>query len=116
MTWSAPNGWQSYDQSFVDKVTRFSGAQWRGTNVGQVFCVYRGPSDISFPVLLAFKVLTLAPTGGQWSDNLGGYKNCESSDPKECPFVIRIKGPSEDIYEKAKQLKRTTPIPQRPGF
>lgn len=114
--WSAPNGWQSYDMSFVDKITRFSGAQWRGTNVGQIFCIYRGESETMFPVLLAYKILAYSPQGGRWSANLGGYQNCETPDPKDCPFSIRVKPQPVDIYEQAEKLKRTAPKSSRPGF
>src|ERR1700751_3543104 len=75
-TWSSPYGWKSYEMSFEDKLTQFSGAQWRGTNVGQIFCVYRAESPTAFPVLLAYNVLAFTPQGGKWSENLGGYENC----------------------------------------
>jgi hypothetical protein len=114
--WAGPTGWQSYDISFVDTIQQFSGAQWRGTNVGQIFCVYRGPSATDFPVLLAYKVMTYTPQGGKWSHNLGGYQNCESPDPADCPFSIRVKPPATDIYEQAEKLKSTTPPPSRLGF
>ncbi len=116
MTWSASGGWKSFDLSFVDKITRFSGAQWRGTNVGQIFCVYRGPSDTSFPILLAFNTLTLEPKGGKWSDNLGGYQNCETSLREECPFQMRIKEEQEDLYEQAEKLKKPPSHSSRSGF
>lgn len=117
-TWSTHDGkWKSYDLSFVDKITKFSGAQWRGTNVGQIFCVYRGELETSFPILLAYSTLAYAPSGGYWSPNLGGYQNCETTDPANCPFSIRIQQPIGDIYEQAEQLKRTTPkSSSRPGF
>lgn len=114
--WSATTGWQSYDISFVESIKDFSGAQWRGTNVGQVFCVYRGSSPTDFPVLLAYKIMTYSPQGGKWSANLGGYQNCESPDPADCPFSIRVQPPATDLYQQAEQLKRTTPTPSRPGF
>jgi len=115
-TWSAPGGWQSFEMSFVDQITRFSGAQWRGTNVGQIFCVYRGDLETSFPVLLAYKVLAYEPQGGKWTANLGGYQNCESPNPKDCPFSIRLQPEQEDVYKQAEQLKRTAPPTSQPGF
>ncbi len=115
-TWSSPHGWRSYEMSFVDKITQFSGAQWRGTNVGQIFCVYRGELATSFPILLAYNVLALAPTGGKWSDNLGGYYNCETPNPSDCPFVIRIKQDKEDLYEQAEKLKRPPSSSSTSGF
>ncbi|MBS0349835.1 MAG: T4SS-associated protein EirA [Proteobacteria bacterium] len=105
-TWQAEGGWKSYDVSFVDKLTKFSGAQWRGTNVGQIFCVYRSDIPTDFPVILAFKVLAFIPQGGKWSQNLGGYENCETSLQEECPFYMRIQQQPQDIYEQALKLKK----------
>ena len=117
LTWSAVGGFQSFELSFVEKITRFSGAQWRGTNVGQIFCVYRGADETSFPILLAYNVLTLEPVGGKWSNNLGGYKNCESSELIDCPFSIRLAPQQEDLYQQAAKLKQTAPSSSRnPGF
>jgi hypothetical protein len=115
-TWSSPYGWKSYEMSFEDKLTEFSGAQWRGTNVGQIFCVYRAESPTAFPVLLAYNVLAFTPQGGKWSENLGGYENCESSNPQDCPFTIRIKQEKEDLYEQAERLKRPATTSNKPGF
>jgi hypothetical protein len=115
-TWSAPDGWKSFDMSFVDKITHFAGAQWRGTNVGQIFCVYRGELETSFPILLAYNVLAYAPHGGKWSANLGGYQNCETPEQQNCPFSIRLKPEAVDLYQQAEQLKRTAPKSDRPGF
>ena len=115
-TWYATAGWKSYDLSFVDKITRFSGAQWRGTNVGQIFCVYRGEEETSFPVVLAYKILAYAPQGGQWSANLGGYANCETPSQSDCPFSIRVQTAPMDMYQQAEQLKRQTTPASRPGF
>jgi hypothetical protein len=114
--WYATVGWKSYDLSFVDKITRFSGAQWRGTNVGQIFCVYRGEEETSFPVVLAYKILAYTPQGGQWSANLGGYANCETPSQNDCPFSIRVQAAPMDMYQQAEQLKRQAAPASRPGF
>lgn len=116
MTWSTAKGWKSFDMSFVDKITRFSGAQWRGTNVGQIFCVYRGESETSFPILLAYSTLTYEPQGGKWSANLGGYQNCESPNQQDCPFSIRVKSEDIDLYQQAAKLKQPTSKSTTPGF
>lgn len=115
-TWYAGSGWKSYDLSFVDKITRFSGAQWRGTNVGQIFCIYRGESETAFPILLAYKILALAPQGGEWSGNLDGYENCETPIQANCPFSIRVQTAPADIYEQAEQLKHPPSPSLGPGF
>ncbi len=115
-TWSAPGGWQSYDLSFVDKVDKFSGAQWRGTNVGQIFCVYRGDIPTMFPILLAYGTLALEPSGQKWGENLGGYRNCESSVREDCPFQIRLEPEQGDIYEEAEKLRKLNPSQRSLGY
>lgn len=115
-TWSAADKWKSYDLSFVDKVTQFAGAQWKGTNVGQIFCLYRGEESTSFPILLAYSVLTYMPQGGKWSEDLGGYKNCVSTEREECPFSIRIKPKEENLYEQAEKLRKPSQKSTHPGF
>jgi len=115
-TWYTSGGWKSFDISFVDKVTQFSGAQWKGANLGQIFCVYRGDLATEFPILLAYNVLAFTPKGGQWSDDLGGYLNCEAPNREDCPFIVRIKQESADIYKQAEELKTNTPKSTRSGF
>lgn len=105
LTWSAPGGWQSYEISFVNKLTKFYGAQWTGTKVGQITCLYQGDTPSSFPVLLVFDTLTYQPSGGKWSKDLGGYQNCVARKRANCPFKIRVKPPEKDIYQEAEQLK-----------
>ena len=105
LTWSAPNGWKSFEASFVNKIGTFLGAQWVGANVGQMTCIYHGVVKTSFPVLLIYKTLTLAPKGDKWSKDLGGYQNCKSSQQKDCPFQIRLRPKQNDIYEEVEKLK-----------
>ena len=116
MTWNAPGGWKSFNESFVNEVGNFLGAQWRGTNVGQITCVYQGKIKTNFPVLLYFQTLTHIPTGGKWGKNLGGYRNCISNEQKDCPFQIRVKPSDTDILEEAKQLKKNNPSEQIPDY
>ena len=112
MTWSADNKhFRSYDTSFSNKVDQFIGAQWVGTNVGQITCIYRAFAKSAFPVLLVFHTLTLEPNGNAWTKNLGGYKNCDTSDRKQCPFTIKLQQKSGDIYEEAERLKSNAPEP-----
>lgn len=109
LTWSAKGGWKSYSTSFVTKVTQFWGAQWNGTNVGQITCIYHGMPKTSFPVLLVFHTLAHEPKTGNkesnWSKNLGGYRNCASKNPKKCPFKVQLKSKEKNIYQEAEDLK-----------
>lgn len=112
LTWSANrNTFRSYDISFATSIDQFSGVQWVGAAVGQVTCVYKTFPKRSFPVLLVFHTLVLEPQGGAWSADLGGYKNCNSLDRTQCPFLIRLKPKTTDIYEEAEGLKSTAPVP-----
>lgn len=106
LNWTADRGtFRSYDLSFAKKIHQFVGAQWNGAAVGQITCIYKTLPKTSFPLLLIFHTLTLNPTGGAWSKNLGGYKNCNALDIKKCPFKIRLKPKSENIYKEAESLK-----------
>ena len=61
LRWYGPGSWKSQNQSFVRKIDVFTGAQWIGINVGQVICVYRGRTDIDFPVTLSRTYLVGVP-------------------------------------------------------
>ena len=75
LTWSAQDGFKSYEMSFIDQLTTFLGAQWNGVKVGQVTCVYSGKPKTAFPILLVYGTLAIEPTGGKWSKNLDGIRN-----------------------------------------
>ena len=112
LTWSADrNTFRSYDISFSTKIDKFTGAQWVGANVGQITCVYKTFPKTSFPVLLIFHTLTLTPKGDAWSKNLGGYKNCNSIDRKDCPFIVRLRHRQVNVYQEAESLKSSVPEP-----
>jgi hypothetical protein len=84
--WSAPDGWKSSDPAFVNSLEQFIGAQWAGINVGNVICLYVKGGRSDFPVALHKRIITLSPHGGSWSADKGGYKDCHSTDVRECPF------------------------------
>jgi hypothetical protein len=88
MKWGAPGGWKSSDPSFVRSLTQFIGAQWSGVNVGEVLCLYIKSGRSDFPVTLRKQIIVLSPTGGGWSADKGGYKDCTSTDIRECAFEI----------------------------
>jgi hypothetical protein len=104
-TWSSPGGFKSYDISFVTKLTKFLGAQWRGAAVGQVTCVYKGEPKNSFNVLLVYNTLAYEPASNNWGQNLGGYRNCIARKREHCPFNVVVKKKNGDIYKQIEQLK-----------
>lgn len=112
LTWSADrNTFRSYDISFSTRIEKFTGAQWNGASVGQITCIYQTLPKPTFPLLLIFHTLTFDPVGGAWSKDLGGYKNCNSFDRKQCGFKVRLKAEKENIYQEAESLKSMAPEP-----
>lgn len=91
--WYGPDDWQSYSQSFADKITQFNGAQWIGVNYGKIICVYGGSGNITFPIAMekTVSVLVPMPTGGAWGPNKGGYMNCTSPQVSSCAFKVETK-------------------------
>ena len=85
MIWRVPGGnWRSSAISFADHLTQFLGAQWQGINVGSIICLYQSNDTMDFPVAVQFDQLVYMPTGGKWTQNLGGYANCQSHAPTDC--------------------------------
>lgn len=112
LTWSADrNMFRSYETSFATQIKSFSGAQWVGSALGQITCIYEALPIGSFPVLLIFHTLALEPKTGSWSANQGGYRNCRSTNYKACPFMTQASPPKEDVYEEAERLKSDAPAP-----
>ncbi len=114
-TWSASGGWKSYDISFVQKIDAFIGVQWVGANVGQIICIYHGKVKTSFPILLVFHTLTMPPSGGKWSKDLGGYFNCISKQQSDCSFVVMQKPPKQNLTKELEEIKRKPPS-EHPTF
>lgn len=116
--WTAPGGWKSYGISFVPQIKEFDGAQWNGVDVGQLTCIYKGQEKTYFPILLVYHALTLEPTSGKWSKNLGGYRNCMSFNQNDCPFQVRLKPQQQNIYNQLQQFKtdQDEDADQNPGF
>jgi hypothetical protein len=116
MTWSTPDKqWKSYGTSFETNLTEFWGAQWNGTVIGQITCIYHAAEKSSFPVLLIYHALTLEPHSGQWTPNLGGFRNCYSHNKMDCPFQVRLQPKEQNIYDEAESLKSKN-TNQNPGF
>lgn len=109
LNWSAEGGWKSYELSFVNHIAGFMGAQWHGVKIGQITCVYQGQALHAFPILLVFNTIAVEPDGGEWSKNLGGYKNCVSSSQSECNFLVPLKPKQGNIYQELEQFKQKHP-------
>lgn len=94
MIWSAPGGWRS-QLSLLKDVDHFKGAQWIGTNVGRVICVYESADQDEFPLTLQNGHYMEKPSGDNWhlrqhaesdSEVNTTVMNCTSNDPASCPF------------------------------
>lgn len=108
--------WKSYQQSFATRITHFVGAQWNGVNVGQITCVYHSQQQFTengqiaiqptLPILLVFHTLTYQPTKGKWEYiKKQNVYNCYSRNRHDCPFRIRTKKHTGNIYQEAESLK-----------
>lgn len=86
---TATDGWKSYSESFDQKITSFIGAQWVGVNVGRMICIYKGNLTMSFTIPVQNDTLAETPKGGLWGQDLGGYRNCHSTNIQDCPFVVK---------------------------
>ena len=105
LIWSGPEGWKSTDDSFIDKIENFMGAQWIGINLGHIVCFYRGTEEYTFPVTLErSNLLVPKPAGENWGKDQGGYTICSSKDPKKCAFYIEQT--KEKGQSPAEQLKK----------
>jgi hypothetical protein len=117
MTWSANHKlWKSFNLSFVNKVSTLLGAQWHGEGVGQITCLYQGKDKTSFPIMLIYHIFVLEPHAASWGKNLGGYRNCKSNDPAECPFTVRLKPGKVDIFKEAEKLRKNQGDDTTPNY
>jgi len=100
--WRAGKVWKSYNESFVQHIQEFSGAQWIGVKVGKIICLYKGEEKLTFPVALEtiHPILVPMPTGDNWTTTKQGYKQCISDDVKDCPFTQQKAEEVSDIYKQ----------------
>ncbi|HLD16953.1 MAG TPA: T4SS-associated protein EirA, partial [Coxiellaceae bacterium] len=110
LSWFAKGGYKSYQQSFAVHISQFLGAQWSGIRVGQIICAYQGQEKVTFPIAVVFNKLVFEPTTANWSKNMGGYRNCKSNNPTDCPFLVQIAPKPTNIYQEAEQLKKPEPV------
>ncbi|MBN2689689.1 MAG: T4SS-associated protein EirA [Gammaproteobacteria bacterium] len=101
LAWRVGDKWISGDNSFVQTIARFIGAQWVGVNVGQIICIYQGSQQQMFPVALrpVHAVLISKPTGSNWHTTHFGYMQCASGQVEDCPFYQQIEKKNTDLYK-----------------
>lgn len=87
--WKAPGGWRSFSTSFTPVAAGFMGAQWKGSNIGTIFCVYSG-GDGDFPITIQRGNLTKKPLSGHenWTPK-DGYMDCQGTEVTNCPYILR---------------------------
>ncbi len=93
--WQANGGWKS-EVSFAETIDKFVGAQWIGTNVGSVTCIYKDKSEGTFPLGMQNGKIVYMPTGGKWQkpslqkgdiiETSTVKINCVASQVEWCPF------------------------------
>lgn len=110
--WGTSGGnFRSFETSLAKKLDQFIGAQWQGANLGYVTCVYKPDNPNLFYVTLMYNELTYQPVTKNTSwvqSKKGGWLNCNATDQSNCPFTIRPKQKTQDIYKEAEQLKEET--------
>lgn len=107
--------WKSYKISFASQLVEFTGAEWVGENVGQIFCVYSSKQNLTIqgqshsqptlPVVLVFGTLTKQPSGFSWTHPRQGVYMCKSEKLVNCPFLLNEKSTVGNIYQQAESLK-----------
>ena len=112
--WYYQKFWRSYNTSFASKLDIFKGAQWSGSDVGSIICIYSDSAnnatttnkDISFPVEIHFSGLVKIPTGENWvSQPKKTYKNCLQNDVKKCGFIVYVKSNKKiDYYKESEAI------------
>jgi hypothetical protein len=107
--WSYRKFWRSYNPSLAKSLNVFSGAQWSGSTVGSIICIYNNKENSLFPVLVYFSGLTKMPTGENWQQTRGGYRNCKQGDVTKCSFYAFTPSKKKvDLYEEALKLRKKT--------
>lgn len=107
--WSAENQhWRTHTMSFAKQIKRFIGAQWNGSTIGTMYCLYQGP-EMTFPIKLEYDTMVSSPSGGKWSKDLGHFKNCISNDINDCLFLAPPKEKKANLYEELDHIKTQPP-------
>ena len=116
--WGTADGhFRNFDISVSNKLDTFLGAQWQGTNIGRITCVYKPHPPEVFLITLLYNDLAYLPTSKTWkSTQKGTIYNCTSTDVTACPFSIRAKAPKTNIYKDALDLRQEANPYDTPGF
>lgn len=109
LTWGAPNGWVSYDKSFIQSIKQFTGAHWIGINIGKIVCSYEGDEKLTFPLLLENEQYVAAPSGASWGVHVDGITNCLSNNIIDCPFRFLTLDTGPTDLESLINLKQKRP-------
>lgn len=116
--WGTADGhFRNFDISVSNKLDSFLGAQWEGTNIGRITCIYKPHPPEIFLITLLYNDLAYLPTGKKWTllRKEGSY-NCISTNVADCPFTIRAPAPKVDIYQEASELRQEANPYDTPGF
>ena len=83
--WITKSNWRSFNPSFIENITHFSGAQWQGEKIGQLLCTYDDDTNYTFPVTLQSPFLSIAPTGKFWKMSKDGkLATCTNAKITDC--------------------------------
>lgn len=104
MIWHGKGGWHSYASSFANRADKFLGAQWVGVKLGTLFCLYKGDLQ-TFTIDLQYPGMAQSPEYKKWSKDLGGYKNCVSSNLEDCAFKPEKKESKGTLYQQLDSIK-----------
>ncbi len=118
--WQFGQFWRSFEASFAQKLNRFQGAQWQGSEAGNIICIYTyaAPNstgdkdkDFTFPVEIYFTGYTKLPDDKtqrqNWVQVKNNYFNCLQPDVKSCPFLAYVKNTKKiDYYKTAIELRK----------
>ena len=93
-TWVTKSNWKSFNNSFITHITKFSGAEWQGEEIGKLLCTYTDESPYTFPVTLQSPFLSIEPVSEFWKISKNKkYYTCKNTSIENCT-VKKI------IYEK----------------
>lgn len=105
--WSYRKFWKSFDPSLTTRLDTFLGAQWSGSTIGSVICIYSNKQQPdSFPVYITFTGTVRIPSNKAWRQTQSGIKNCISDDVTQCSFETYTPNQKQiDLYEEALNLR-----------
>lgn len=117
MKWTGPSPWKAYSESFVERIDRFTGAQWSGPTgtVGRLVCYYNGVQKDTFPVKITTTVLIKVPTLPLWESDQGSAENTlmncisTSGNTCDCPFSIVQSAEKPNSVKDLEQHAKTSP-------